>query len=148
MVSSQKNIDTKVITLSESPTLEEVQQVFANDMFATHAAGCAIVEASKGHAVCEMPLADIHRNAQGNIMGGAIFTLCDFALAIACNVGNGSPATSVDHSVSFMRVTKGSKLIAEANCDKPGSHLSFYTVTVTDDLGKEIARMSATCYNK
>ena len=40
----------------------------------------------KGHSVCEMPIEDIHRNAMGNIMGGAIFTLADFALAIAGNV--------------------------------------------------------------
>ena len=69
--------------LSDNPTLEEVASYFANDQFATRAAGCTVVEARRGHAVCEMKLAEIHRNATGNVMGGAIFTLADFALAIA-----------------------------------------------------------------
>ena len=131
--------------LPENPTLEDIKAEFANDRFATQAAGCRVVEARVGYAVCEMPLADVHRNAMGNVMGGAIFTLADFALAIACNVGE-APTVSVDHTVSFLRATKGSKLTATATCDKPGSHLAFYTVVVTDDLDKQIARMTATCY--
>jgi len=42
--------------------------------------------------------------------------------------------------------TQGAALTATAVCDKPGRHLGFYTVTVEDDLGKQIAKMTATCY--
>lgn len=59
----------------ENPTLEQLEAEFNNDKFATHAAHCKIVEGNKGHSVCEMPIEDIHRNAMGNVMGGAIFTL-------------------------------------------------------------------------
>ncbi|RNL42558.1 PaaI family thioesterase [Paraeggerthella hongkongensis] len=131
--------------LSENPSLEEIAAVFENDRFATQAAGCRVVEGCRGRAVCDMELSDVHRNAMGGVMGGAIFTLADFALAIACNIGE-SPTVSVDHAISFLRSTKGSKLTATATCDKPGSHLAFYTVVVEDDLGKRIARMTATCY--
>ena len=109
--------------LSDAPTLEEIEAVFANDRFATEAAGCRVVSGEHGRAVCSMELADVHRNAMGNVMGGAIFTLADFALAICCNIGE-EPTV----------------------CDKPGRHLGFYTVTVEDDLGKQIAKMTATCY--
>ena len=131
--------------LSDDPTLEEIEAVFANDRFATEAAGCRVVEGMRGHAVCEMELADVHRNAMGNVMGGAIFTLADFALAICCNIGE-EPTVSVDSSISFFRSTQGAALTATAVCDKPGRHLGFYTVTVEDDLGKQIAKMTATCY--
>lgn len=131
--------------LPDNPTRDQIEAVFANDRFATQAAGCRVVEGGRGHAVCEMELGDIHRNAMGNVMGGAIFTLADFALAVCCNVGE-APTVSVDSSVSFFRATKGAKLTAVATCDKPGRHLGFYTVAVTDDLGKDIARMTATCY--
>lgn len=131
--------------LSDNPSREELEAVFENDRFATEAAGCRIVTGSKGRAVCEMELADAHRNAMGNVMGGAIFTLADFALAIACNIGE-EPTVSVDSNISFLRSTKGSKLTATATCDKPGRHLGFYTIVVEDDLGKQIARMTATCY--
>ena len=125
--------------LSDDPTLEEIEAVFANDRFATEAAG------EHGRAVCSMELADVHRNAMGNVMGGAIFTLADFALAICCNIGE-EPTVSVDSSISFFRSTQGAALTATAVCDKPGRHLGFYTVTVEDDLGKQIAKMTATCY--
>ena len=131
--------------LPENPTREEIEAVFAQDRFATQAAGCRVVEDMRGHAVCEMELADVHRNAMGNVMGGAIFTLADFALAICCNIGEG-PTVSVDSNISFFRATKGTKLTATATCDKPGRHLGFYTVLVEDDLGKAIAKMTATCY--
>ena len=127
--------------LSDDPTLEEIEAVFANDRFATEAAGCRVVSGEHGRAVCSMELADVHRNA----MGGAIFTLADFALAICCNIGE-EPTVSVDSSISFFRSTQGAALTATAVCDKPGRHLGFYTVTVEDDLGKQIAKMTATCY--
>ena len=131
--------------LSDDPTLEEIEVVFANDRFATEAAGCRVVSGEHGRAVCSMELADVHRNAMGNVMGGAIFTLADFALAICCNIGE-EPTVSVDSSISFFRSTQGAALTATAVCDKPGRHLGFYTVTVEDDLGKQIAKMTATCY--
>ena len=124
--------------------LEQVQKVFANDRFATEN-GVVIDEVDDGYAKCSLEIQPHHLNAGGTVMGGAIFTLADFALAIACNVGE-APTVSVDHTVSFLRATKGSKLTATATCDKPGSHLAFYTVVVTDDLDKQIARMTATCY--
>ena len=131
--------------LSDDPTLEEIEAVFANDRFATEAAGCRVVSGEHGRAVCSMELADVHRNAMGNVMGGAIFTLADFALAICCNIGE-EPTVSVDSSISFFRSTQGAALTATAVCDKPGRHLGFYTVLVEDDLGKAIAKMTATCY--
>ena len=86
----------------ENPTLEQLEAEFNNDKFATHAAHCKIIEGNKGHSVCEMPIEDIHRNAMGNVMGGAIFTLADFALAVAGNVGQ-PPTVSVTLSIVFFR---------------------------------------------
>ena len=121
--------------------------LFGNDRFATEACGCRVVEAARGYAVCEFDVADIHRNAQGNIMGGAIFTLADFALAVACNMGE-NPTTSVHNDVAFMSRAKGSKLIATCHADKSGRSLGFYTVDVVDDLGTPVAKMTATCFRR
>lgn len=141
---TSSNIEKKVTVLSDNPTLEEVTTYFANDRFATHAAGCSVIEASRGHAVCEMKLTEIHRNATGNVMGGAIFTLADFALAIACNIGE-SPSVSVSNTIEYFSATKGEKLIATCDVDKSGRRLGFYTTDITDDTGKRIAKMTATC---
>ena len=131
--------------LPEHPTLDEINAFFANDKFATQAAGCRVIEGSKGHAVCEMELAPVHYNAAGGVMGGAIFTLADFCLAIACNIGE-APTVSVSNTIEFLSGAKGTRLIATCNVDKSGRKLGFYTVDVADDTGRQIARMTATCY--
>ena len=131
--------------IPENASIEEIRAYFKNDRFATEAAGCRIVAGGKGHAVCEMVLAPVHYNAAGGVMGGAIFTLADFCLAVACNVGE-EPTVSVSNTIEFLSGAKGTKLIAECTADKSGRKLGFYTVDVRDDTGRAVARMTATCY--
>ena len=131
--------------IDESCTIDEVRALFANDHYATEACGCRVVEAARGHAVCEFDIQDIHRNAQGGVMGGAIFTLADFARAIACNIGE-QPTGSVSNSIEFMSGAKGGRLIATCDADKSGRSLGFYTIDVRDELGTPVARMTATCF--
>ena len=104
--------------LSDNPTLEEIEAVFANDRFATEAAGCRVVSGERGRAVCSMELADVHRNAMGNVMGGAIFTLADFALAICCNIGE-EPTVSVDSSISFFQAGPPSGILYRHGRGRP-----------------------------
>lgn len=133
--------------IDENCPIGEVRELFAGDRFATEACGCRVVEAARGHAVCEFDISEIHLNAQGNVMGGAIFTLADFALAIACNVGE-EPTVAANNSIQYFNATKGSKLIATCNADKSGRSLGFYTVEVSDDLNVPIAKMTATCFRR
>ena len=132
--------------ITSGMSLEEIQAFFAGDKFATNA-GCRIVAAEKGHAVCEMPVTPDHRNGMGGVMGGAIFTLADFALAVACNVDE-EPTVSVSNTIEYLSGAKGTKLIAECTVDKSGRSLGFYTVDVADDTGRKIARMTATCHRR
>lgn len=127
--------------------LDEVRRIFAGDHFATEACACRVVEAAPGRAVCEFDIADIHRNAQGGVMGGAIFTLADFALAVACNLGE-NPTVSVSNSIEFMSAAKGERLIAVAEADKSGRSLGFYTVRIEDELGTAVAIMTACCFRR
>ena len=130
--------------IGEDAPLEEVQRVFRNDRFATEACGCRVVEASRGHAVCEFDITPGHRNEKGGVMGGAIFTVADLAFAVASNVGE--PVTvSVSSSIEFMSAAKGEKLIATADVDKNGRTLGFYNCLVTDELGTPVARVTQTC---
>ena len=133
--------------IDENCPIEEVRELFANDRFATEMCGCRVLEASRGHAVCAFDIAETHLNAQGKVMGGAIFTLADFALAIACNIGE-EPTVAVNNSIQFLSAAKGRTLIATCNVDKSGRSLGFYTVEVADDLGIPIAKMTATCFRR
>ena len=133
--------------LDENCPIEEVRELFGNDRFATEACGCRVLEASRGHAVCAFDIAPIHLNAMGNVMGGAIFTLADFALAIACNIGE-DPTVAVNNTIEYLNSTKGSTLIATCDADKSGRNLGFYTVEVKDDLDTPVAKMTATCFRR
>lgn len=124
-------------------SLEEVQRVFSNDHFATDACGCRVVEAAPGHAVCEFDITPGHINEKGGVMGGAIFTLADLAIAVAANVGQ-DPTVSVSSSIQYLSAAKGTKLIATADADKEGRTLGYYDCLVEDDLGTPVARVIGT----
>lgn len=135
----------KGVPLPADATLDKVREYFSQDLFATRA-GCVVVQAAPGHAVVELPLQDdLHRNAHGAVMGGAIFTLADFALAVASNVGQ-APTVSVSNQIEFLSAARGQLLTATCDADKSGRALGFYTVDVRDELGIHVARMTATCF--
>ncbi len=126
--------------------LKEIQELYKNDRFATNA-GCRIVEANSDRVVCEMEISEALLNAHGAVMGGAIFTLADFAFAIASNLG-GVPSVAIESNIRFYAATKGTKLIATCKTDRDGRNLGHYTVEITDDLGKKIAGHSAVAFHK
>ncbi len=131
----------------ENATLEEVQEYFRGDDFAYDVTGCRITEASRGHAVAVLELDQRkHYNAMGGVMGGAIFTLADYALAVASNY-NEPASVSVSNTIEFISPAKGSRLVATCDVDKSGRSLGFYTVEVTDDTGRKVAKMTATCFH-
>ena len=96
------------------PTLEQIRDTFAADRFATDAAGCEIRLAEPGHAICAMTLQPHHLNAAGTPQGGAIFTLADFAFAVAVNAYAETVTVSLQHDITFLSPAKGSEVIAEA----------------------------------
>ena len=133
--------------LDENCTIAEVRELFGNDHFATEACKCEVLEAARGHSVCAFDIGEGHLNAQGRVMGGAIFTLADFALAIACNIGE-QPTMSVQSSIQFFSAAKGKRLIATGSADKSGRTMGYYTVDVTDELGTKVAKMTSVCYRR
>lgn len=129
--------------IAADATLEDVQEVFSHDRFATERCGCRVVEARPGHAVCEFDITPEHRNEKGGVMGGAIFTVADLAIAVAANVGEVA-SVSTNASIEFMSGARGSRLIATADEERNGRTLGFYTCLVTDELGTKVARVIST----
>ena len=119
-------------------TIEEVRERFSHDRYAA-LSGAYIEEIGEYYARCSMKITANHRNAYGAVMGGAIYTLADYAFAVASNHGKEFVTVSVVGQISFMSRSKGSVLYAEARLIKDGRSSCFYEVTVTDDLGKLIA---------
>ena len=70
--------------MSTFSSVEEAREFFKNDRFATYN-GMQLDELYEDGCVCSMTIREDHKNAYGGVMGGVIFTLADFALAITSN---------------------------------------------------------------
>lgn len=130
--------------VDETNSLEEIQSYFAQDKFAAQAR-CSIVEARANHAICEMPITPDHLNANGTVMGGAMFTLADFTMAVISNLDN-KPTVAIDCTIRFFSTAKGEKLIATGSTNKGGRSVGFYTVDIDDDLGTKVAQFVCTAH--
>ena len=127
-------------------TTQDAIEFFSNDRFAKNS-GMTIEEASIRHSVIKLELNDSHLNAVDALMGGVLCSMADFACAVASNFGTGTGQyVSSDAHISFLNSCKGSVLTAEAVCSKNGRKLSYYEVTITDDLNVIIARAMVTMY--
>ena len=124
------------------PTLEEIRTRFQADRFASELTGAVIREAEPGRAVCTLALRPEHMNANHTPMGGAVFTLADFAFAVAANAFAEHPTVSQHVSITFLSPAKGRELSAEAQCLKAGRTTCLYEVRVADKLGAFVAQAS------
>ncbi|MBQ2100894.1 MAG: PaaI family thioesterase [Lachnospiraceae bacterium] len=124
--------------------LEQAREIFAKDLYATKMSGIQIDEVGDHYSKCSMPLTENHRNAYGGIMGGCIYTLADFAFAVASNFDQENLTVSLVGQASFLNMSRGSILFAEAKLIKDGRTNAFYEINVYDDLGKDIAVVSFT----
>ena len=125
-------------------TLEEAREIFSKDLYATKQSGIQIEEVGEFYSKCSMPITENHRNAYGGVMGGCIYTLADFAFAVASNFDKENLTVSLVGQASFLNMSKGSILYAEAKLIKDGRTNCFYEISVYDDLGKDIAVVSFT----
>ncbi|MBR6462748.1 PaaI family thioesterase [bacterium] len=122
--------------------IEEAREFFKGDRFATEN-GMIIEELDGEHAVTSVILTDRHKNALGGVMGGAIFTLADFAFAALTN--DKQRATVAQQvSINYLSASKGTKLTATARYKKDGRTSCVVNIDVTDDTGREIAQFVGT----
>lgn len=127
--------------------LKQSNEFFKNDLFATEVSGIKIKEVGLHCALCEMPITDRHRNARGTPMGGAIFTLADFAAAVAANSELGDEnVISLHADISYLSAARGETLYAEATAIRHGRSTTLYQVEISDDVGTKVAFVNVTGY--
>ncbi len=129
----------------DSYMLEKVQERFAQDRYATEN-GAVIEEVGDGYARISMELDGHHYNAVGGVMGGAIFTIADFAFAVASN-WQGRTVVSQTAQITYLGRTKGKKLIAEAKQIKDGRSVCYYIIEVADELGNQVAHVTSSGFH-
>ena len=125
-------------------SIEEAREFFNGDRFATNM-GIRLDELEDDYCVCSLEIKDDFRNGFGAVMGGAIFTLGDFAFAVLSNQLH-KLTVGLQVSINYLSGAKGEKLIAKATVRKDGRTTSVINVDITDDTGREIAQFVGTGY--
>ena len=126
--------------------IEILRKFFQKDTFAT-GMGAQIDWVQDGNAACSLVIQEGHQNAGGTVQGGAIFTLGDFAFAVAANwqeIGT----VSLHSDIAYLGAARGDVLTAEAVCVKNGRTTSYYRIEVKDAQGKTAAVVNTTGYRK
>ena len=101
-------------------TLEEVREFMYQDTYAVETTGITIEEIDEdGCVYLRMPIDERHYNGIGRVMGGAIFTLADFAVASTI-YANEILTTAISSSIEFMAAGQGAYLTAKGHLDKAG----------------------------
>ncbi|HET8540879.1 MAG TPA: hotdog fold thioesterase [Anaeromyxobacter sp.] len=123
-----------------------VRRLMQGDRWAA-LAGAKLVEAREGYALVRMRLRRDHLNGVGVAQGGAVFTLADFAFAVASN-SHGTVAVALDVSITFTRAAREGVLTAEAREESVSRRVSVCNVRVTDGRGEVVALFRGTAFRK
>jgi acyl-CoA thioesterase len=127
--------------------MEEIKRFFsAEDLFARHN-GMELLEVGPGRAKACMRIEPYHFNGVRTVHGGAIFSLADFAFAVASN-SHGTLAMAINVSISFVKAVTGGTLYAEAKEQTRNPKLASYSVQITDDAGAVVAIFQGMVYRK
>lgn len=128
------------------PMIDAVRDYFAADRFAM-GLGIQIESAGDGRAVCAVTLADSHKNAMGVAQGGLVYTLADFAFAVAAHTARPGTVT-LDSTMHYLRPATCARLTATAAPVNAGRTVCLYSVAVTDEKGALVAQASFTGFCK
>jgi acyl-CoA thioesterase len=123
-----------------------LREFFANDRYAA-LTGAEVVKIAPGYCLCKLSITEKHLNAVNVVQGGAIFTLADFAFAIASNSG-GQLALAIDVNISFLAARSGGTLYAEAQELTTPGRIGAYEVKVTDQDNILVAQFNGLVYRK
>jgi acyl-CoA thioesterase len=122
------------------------QKQFDKDNFAKKN-GIKLVEAKPGFAVARMEIHESHYNSVGIVHGGALFTLADFAFAVASN-SHGRVALAIDAEISFFKATSKGIVTAVATEIALNNKLGTYLVEIQNEKNEPIAHFKGTVYRK
>lgn len=127
--------------------MEAVKRFFsAEDLFARHT-GIELLDVGPGWAKASMKIEPFHFNGARTVHGGAIFTLADFAFAVASN-SHGTLAMGINTSISFVKAATRGTLYAEAREQALNPKLASYLVRITDDANEVVALFQGMVYRK
>jgi len=126
--------------------MDNIKKFFENDRFAEYV-GIELMEVTPGKAKVRLKIRPEHLNGVDVVHGGTIFTLADFAFAVASN-SHGTIALGINASISYLKAARGGVLTAEAIEVARNPKLATYQINITDEKNDLIAAFQGTVYRK
>ena len=89
----------------------------------SHLLGCEPVRIDGGEAEVRLPLKSELRNRAGKLHGGAIFSLVDIAMGLACSSAHGfeRKSVTVECKINYMRAIDDGEVLCQAKVIHHGS---------------------------
>ncbi|MCF8568088.1 hotdog fold thioesterase [Alicyclobacillus tolerans] len=122
-----------------------LQELFKNDPYAQQL-GFEIVDVSPGYAQVTAVVSEDTLNFAGSPHGGFLFSLADYAFAVASNA-HGRQAVATTVSIQFYQIARpGTRLRAQAQETHLTYRTGYYDMTVTTEDGLLIAKCQGMVY--
>lgn len=125
------------MSLSEED-LRRQRERMESDRFILGLLGAKLVVADQGFARVELDADDRHLNGLGRIQGGVLYSLGDYATAVAANYAS-EPMVSLDSTISYLKAGKPGKIIAEAREIARSRQFTSLEARIMDEKGTLLA---------
>lgn len=126
--------------------LSAYKEQFDKDQYA-RLSGIRLLEASPGYAKARMMIGQKHLNSVGTVHGGALFTLADFAFAVASN-SHGKVALAIEAEISYFKSVNSGILTAVAKEVSLNHRLGTYLIDIFNEKQEPVAHFKGTVYRK
>ncbi len=116
--------------------LQLTKRIFEDDGF-VKLAGVEIVEVTEEKAVVAANISSAHRNANGSVQGGMLYTVADFAFAVLGNYKHPITVTQVGQ-ISYVKAAVTDRIVATATEKVRAGHNTVCEVVVEDGEGQVV----------
>lgn len=123
---------------------ERYKKYFDNDRFAK-AAGIELIECRPGYAKTQVNVSNNSLNGANVVHGGLLFTLADFAVAVAANT-YGKISLTINSDISYFAASSDGVITAEATEISRSNKLATYDVNIINDKNTLLAKARMSVY--
>jgi len=109
--------------------------------------GFEIEEIEEGSSTVSTTIKEEHLNGADVVHGGFLFSMADYAFAIAANSKN-NLSLAINANILFSKAKSGGKLFAKAKELNDGKKIATYEVRISDEEDNTIATFTGTAYRK
>ena len=134
----------RIEVIKKRNNMEKYIEYFKGDKFAAYN-GIQLLECRPGYAKTSVKIGPNHHNGAGVVHGGLLFTLADFAFAVAVN-SYGKVTLSVATSMSYFDKCTEGVITAEAHELSCSNKLIHCDVFVRNESGVLLANFKGTAY--